>query len=152
MSWTKRQLIEQSLAKIGLSASNYDADPEDMQSALRELDVMMSEWEDKGIKIDWPFAVSPELSELDTETEAPTHLVAAIYFNLAQRIAIDFGRAVPPRVDALAKKNFDRALGKYNPIKPMVRGRRLAGAGNRRGYCGRRALLPADDIEASGDE
>lgn len=145
MAWTKRQFIAAAYAKIGLGSHAYDAEPEDLQGALMELDMMMSAWSEKNITISWPLSANPEDADLDQDTGAPDRANHAIVYNLAQRIALDKGRAVPPRVDALALSGYNSLLAHYNPIPTMQKKRRTAGAGNRqRGY-GRQSLNQATE-------
>ena len=44
MSWTKRQLLEQSFAGLGMASWQNDLEPEDINFALNFMDSMVSSW------------------------------------------------------------------------------------------------------------
>lgn len=96
MSWTKRQFVTQAFEVIGLASYIFDARPEDLQSACRQLDAMMGTWNAKGIRVGYPIPLSPENTDLDTETEVKDAANEAIYQNLALRIAPSFGKQISP--------------------------------------------------------
>lgn len=143
MPKTKRHFISKALAKIGLGDVAYDADAEDLQDALSELNAMMAEWAERGIDIEWPLS---DTQDIETVTEAAAGEETAIIYNLAQRIAPDFGKAVAPRVDAIALRQFNRLMRAYNPTPLKQKTRRLSGAGNRRGYGGR-VFIPSTESD-----
>lgn len=132
MSWTKRQFVEQAFNEIGLAAYVFDLSPEQLQTAMRQLDSMMSTWDAKGIKLGYPISLSPENSDLDTETGVPTAAVEAIYLNLALRLAPGFGKAILPEVKINAKMAFDAiAQIAARPVEYQLPGTMPAGAGNK---------------------
>lgn len=146
MSWTKRQYIEQAFNKIGLGSFAYDADPEDLQDALTELDAMMAEWSERGIDIGWPLSADPKNAKLETDTGAPDRANTAIFYNLAVRLAPDYGRTIAATVHSTAQSSFKRLLAHYTKIPKMIKGRRLSGAGNRR----INATLPRTESDTIG--
>jgi len=129
MSWTKRQYVLKAFSKIGKAAYVYDADPEELQDALDDLEAMMAEWYEDGIQMGWPID-----DDLDTVTDMPRRANSAIYHGLALRIAPDYGITPAPRVRTLALQGYNRLLGHYT--KPPQRKRISApsGAGNRWRY------------------
>jgi hypothetical protein len=94
MSWTKRQLIEQAFEIIGMASYTYDLQPEQLQSAMRQLDTMMATWNNKGVQLGYPIPSTPENADLDDETNVPDRANEAIYMNLAIRIAPNYGKQV----------------------------------------------------------
>ena len=94
MSWTKRQLVNQAFDIIGMSSYTYDLQPEQLQSALRQLDTMMATWYNRGVQLGYPIPTSPEDADLDTESNVPDRANEAIYTNLAIRIAPNYGKQV----------------------------------------------------------
>lgn len=94
MSWTKRQLVNQAFDIIGMSSYTYDLQPEQLQSAMRQLDTMMATWYNKGVQLGYPLPNSPEDADLDTESNVPDRANEAIYMNLAIRIAPNYGKQV----------------------------------------------------------
>lgn len=110
MSWTKRQFIEQAFNEAGLASYVFDLTPEQLQSALRQMDAMLATWNTKGIRISYPLPGSPEASNIDAETTVPDSANEAIYLNLAVRIAPGFGRQLMPDTKASAKAAYDALL------------------------------------------
>jgi hypothetical protein len=54
--WTKRDVIGQAFSEIGLASYTFDLLPEQYEGALRRLDAMIAQWENKGIRLAWPLA------------------------------------------------------------------------------------------------
>lgn len=132
MGWTKRQYIEQAFSEIGLAGYVFDLSPEQLETALRQLDAMMMTWNGKGIQIGWPFSLSPGNSDLDTDTGNISWANEAIYLNLALRIAPGFGKAVMPETKINAKLAYDSVLSRAAlPQEKQFPGTLPAGAGNK---------------------
>lgn len=110
MGWTKRQFVEKAFGKIGLAGYVFDLTPEQLQSALSDLDSMMAAWNAKGIRIGYPMPSSQATSDLDQETDVPDASTEAIYYSLGVRIAPDFGKTVPQSVAFFAKQAYDQLL------------------------------------------
>lgn len=109
MGWTKRQLIEQAYDEIGYAASAFDLDGDILQRALYKLDAMMATWDKKGIQLGYPLTLSPEDSDLDTDTELPFTANEAVYLNLAIRVAASIGKVASNETKAAARIAY-RAL------------------------------------------
>jgi P22 tail accessory factor len=107
MGWTKRQLIEQAFAEIGLANYIYDLSPEMIQKVAYRLDSMMGTWYAKGINIGYPLPATPDATDFDGESFVPAYAIEAVYLNLALRIAPGFGKQVLPSFTALAKEALD---------------------------------------------
>jgi len=132
MSWTKRQFVEQAFSEIGLAGYIFDLSPEQLQTAVRQLDSMMATWNGKGIKLGYPIPISPENSDLDQETGVSLEANEAIYLMLAIRIAPGFGKAVPPSTATLAKMAYDVLLQiAARPPQQQFPGTLPSGAGNK---------------------
>jgi hypothetical protein len=110
MSYTKRQFVEQAFSEIGLSGYVFDLTPEQLQTAMRQMDSMMSVWNSRGIRLGYPIPASPQNSDLDQETGVPDVANEAIYLNLAVRIAGGFGKAVTMEVKANARASYEALL------------------------------------------
>ena len=117
MSYTKRQFIEAAFEEAGLASYIFILTPDQLQSALRRLDGMMATWEGKSILIAWPFATSPEDSELDTETNAPLDANEAIYLNLAPRVAPMFGKTLSNDTQKNGRQAYNQLLGQFTKAK-----------------------------------
>ena len=86
MAWTKLDIIRQAYSEIGKASYEFDLNPEDLQSALRQLDAMMATWgATQGIRIG--FAGGEGFGDLDVSADVPLWSVEALYYNLALRLA-----------------------------------------------------------------
>ena len=112
MSWTKRQIVNQAFDIIGMSSYTYDLQPEQLQSALRQLDAMMATWYNKNIQLGYPIPNSPEDADLDTESNVPDRANEAIYMNLAVRIAPNYGKQVMRELKQAAWYAYQGLLSK----------------------------------------
>lgn len=117
MSFTKRQFVDAAFQEAGLASYIFSLTPDQLQSALLRLDGMMATWEGKSILIAWPFATSPEDSDLDTETNAPLDANEAIYLNLAIRIAPMFGKTLSNDTQKNARQAYNQLLGQFTKSK-----------------------------------
>lgn len=132
MGWSKRQFVEQAFNEIGLSGYIFDLSPDQLQTALRQLDAMLGTWNGKGIHLGWPTPVNPQNSDIDEETNVITWANEAIYLNLAVRLGPAFGKAVPPETKANAKSAYDVVLSiAAFPRQQQMPGTMPAGAGNK---------------------
>ena len=144
--WTKRDFVMQAFDAIGLG-SEYDLDPEQLQSALRKLDAMMGMWDAKGIKVGYPLAQTPGNSDLDQDTSVSEECSEAIYTNLAQRIAPAFGKMISPGLQIIAKQAYDSLLIKAaQPGQMQYPGNMPLGAGNRGSGYQRYSTMPTDQL------
>lgn len=132
MGWTKRDYIEQAFTEIGLAGYVFDLTPEELQTALRQLDSMMAKWNGRGIRIGWPMPSSPSNSDLDDATSVPDSANEAIYCGLAVRIAPTFGKTVGGQTQFFAKEGYDLLLSQAaQPIEKQLPDTMPAGAGNK---------------------
>ncbi len=132
MGMTKRQYIEQAFTEIGLAGYIFDLTPEELNSALRQLDSMMAAWNAKGIRLGWPMPSSPQNSDLDDTTEINDAANEAIYCGLAVRIAPTFGKTVMGQTQFFAKQAYDQLLAiAAAPMERQFPQTMPAGAGNK---------------------
>lgn len=132
MSWTKRQFVEQAFEEIGYASYAYDLETEQLQAAMRRLDSMMATWNGKGIRLGYPIPSSPELGDLDDETEVPDYANEATYLNLAIRIAPMVGKQVSMETKASAKLAYIEMLRHATmPNEMQFPTTMPAGAGNK---------------------
>ena len=132
MAWTKRQYIEQAFSEIGLAGYVFDLSPEQLQTALRQLDSMMSTWDAKGVQVGWPISVTPGNADLDTEVSFIPGYDEAVFLNLAIRLAPGFGKAVGVETRSAAKMAYDALLLQAaRPRQMQYPGTLPSGAGNK---------------------
>jgi len=110
MSWTKRQIIEQAYEELGLAATSFDLQPEQLESARRKLDTLVAGWSSKNIKIGYPLPSEANSSDIDQQTNVPDHAVEALYLNLAIKIAPSHGKTVSPETKLQADAAYRNIL------------------------------------------
>ncbi len=131
MSYTKKEIIELAFEEIGLANYNFDLQPEQFQSGLKRLDLMMATWNKKGIRIGYPLSSSPANSNLNDNTEVRDSALAAIYTNLAIRIAPSFGKVVSMDLKKDARSSYMDLLRETSEIKERDFQKLPRGAGNK---------------------
>lgn len=132
MGYSKRQFVTAALEEIGLAAYVFDLQPQQIESALRRLDAMMAEWNAKGIRLAYPLPSSPELSDVDAESEVPDGANEAIITNLAVRLAPSYGKSVMPGTMVVAKEGYNTLLSRAAvPPEQQLPSTTPAGAGNK---------------------
>jgi hypothetical protein len=119
MSWTKRAYITEAMTELGLADYVYDLTPAELQSALRRLDTMMSEWEGRGIRVGYPMAGTPGASDIDAETSVPEVASTAIITNLARQLAPSFGKQVAQETMMTARKSLSTLSNTTTSIPEM---------------------------------
>ena len=132
MGWKKRDFVTQAFDTIGIAGYVYDLEPEQLESARRQLDSMMALWSSKGIKVGYPLSETPNTSDLDDVTQVSAEANEAIYQNLALRIAPGFGKSISPGLQIMAKQSYDALLIKAAmPGQMQFPGNMPMGAGMR---------------------
>lgn len=110
MSWTKKQIIEQAFEEIGLASYVFDLTPDQLESALRRLDLMVSSWVAKNVRISYPLPSSPQDSDIDQQIDVPIQCNEALVLNLAVRLAPAYGKTLTPETKMNAKLLYDQLL------------------------------------------
>jgi len=132
MGWSKRQFVMQAFDEIGLASYVFDLSPEQMQSALQRLDMMIASWNALGIRLGYPLPASPLDSDLDEQTNVPDSANQAIYTNLAIKLAPSYGKQVMPDTKATAKESYNTLLSRAAmPVEQQLPGSMPAGFGNK---------------------
>jgi hypothetical protein len=153
MGFSKRQFIEQAFDEIGLASYVFDLTPEQLQSALRRLDMMMAAWNALGIRLAYPLPSSPQDSDLDEQTNVPDSANQAIYTNLAIKLAPSYGKQVLPDTKATAKESYNTLLSRAAmPMEQQLPATMSAGAGNKPWRIDNPFIRPpSDPVLAGGD-
>lgn len=133
MSYTKRDIVEQAFEEIGLASYVFDLQPQQLDSALRRLDMLMATWNARGLRLGYPLPSSPADSDLDQEINVPDSAFEAMYLNLAIRISGGFGKTVSPDTKAAAKRAYNEVVANAaQPIEMQLGNETIpAGAGNK---------------------
>ena len=110
MGYTKKQIIEQAFEEIGLASYVFDLTADQLESALRRLDLMVASWYTKNIRIGYPLPLNPQDSNIDQQVDTPMQANEALVLNLAIRLAPAYGKQVSPDTKANAKVTYDQLL------------------------------------------
>ncbi len=127
---TKRQLVTDAFAEIGLADYVFDIPTEQLQFGLRKLDAMMADWNGMGLRLGYAIPGDTGGGDLDTDAGVPDRAWQAIVANLAVRIAPSMGKQLMPETKAAADRGLTMLLGKVLPPEQQY-GRIPAGAGNK---------------------
>ena len=133
MSYTKRETVEHAFEEIGLASYVFDLQPQQLESALRRLDMMMATWNSRGIRLGYPLPSSPNCSDLDEEVGVPDSAFEAMYLNLAIRISGGFGKTISPDTRTAAKLAYKELMANSAlPIEMQIGNDTIpSGAGNK---------------------
>jgi hypothetical protein len=122
---TKRQIILDAFAEIGLASYAFDLSPEQMQAAGKQLDRMMATWSNNGLKMGY----FPEGDDLDDETDVPKAASDALVLNLAVRLAPSYGKTPSPDTKSAARGAKRSLLNMSAAPQPMQMDTGLVPAG-----------------------
>lgn len=106
MAWTKAQIVADAFGEIALAGHVFDIEPEEEQRAARRLEMMLGNWEGRGITLGYSFASDPGAIEMSTDSGLPDAAVETVVINLAKRIAAGFGKALTPQQLQDAQTSF----------------------------------------------
>lgn len=145
MSKTKRELILSAFSELNLADYEFDLTPEELQTALSQLDDMMAEWEIR--KIDLSYNLSTP-SSLDSYSNIPSSANQAVYTNLAKRIAPGQGKVLSQETKNAASQGFKMLqLRASTPIQMKLGPNVPSGAGNKFRTINGQTFLPYDQNE-----
>ena len=133
MTYTKLDVIQQAYSEIGLGSYVFDADAEELQYALRQLDGMMAQWNGKGIRLGYPLPSAYNKSSLSDDINVPDMALEAMYKGLAVRISPALGKMPSPDTKVAARQGYMSLLSRSaHPLEKPVDNRMVpAGAGNK---------------------
>ena len=105
--YTKREVIQQAYAELGIASYEFDISPEEMQAGLRLLDLQMAEWNIHGIRISYQAG-----DDIADQVGVPDWAVNALYLALAIRLAPSFGKTPAPETKAAQKSAYNVLMAK----------------------------------------
>lgn len=109
--WSKQDIIQEAFGELALQGFVFNVGPDELASALRRLDLMMSTWSIKGIAPGYNFPTSPsDGSQLDDPSGLSDTVIEATLLQLALRICSGYGKVPPPATQAKAKEAYDTIL------------------------------------------
>jgi hypothetical protein len=146
MSWTKRQLVDEALAGIGVASYDFDITPEERQRALRLMDSMLATWEKKGARLGYTFPSSPDDSDLDDDSGLPDSANETVYSNLSIRLAPGYGKQIAPATARIARDGYDALLwAAAYPTQQQMPNTMPRGAGNKPWRTANQPFFPTPD-------
>lgn len=153
MTWTKRQIVMESLAEIGLASYDFDVAPDELQRALRRLDALAASWTKSGIRLGYPLPTSPQDADLDENTEVPDDAVQPLMYELAVQLAPGYGKEASRTTQLKAAENYRSLLSKATqPPKRQLDQSIPLGAGHKTYYRrGLRVPVIEETIDAGPD-
>lgn len=157
MGWTKRDLIDGAFAELALGSEAWDVTAGEQTLALRRMDAMLADWEQRGIRLGYPIPDGPKADDLDADSGVPSSAVQAIQTGLAVRMAPTLGKQVHPSTQATARDSFQWLLkAAAMPQEQQLPSTMPRGAGNRVWRNTQRPFFPKPDtgpldIAAGGD-
>jgi hypothetical protein len=132
MGYSKRQFLEAAFTEIGLADYVFNLTAQELATALRRLDAMMAEWNERGLRLGYPLPGSPQFSDLDAPSGVPDRANEAVITNLACRIAPSYGKQVLPGTMTTARGALNTILVRAASPTPMrYPGTLPVGAGNK---------------------
>lgn len=131
MTTTKNDLVRQALKKLAVTGFDYEVDPSESESGLVELEAMMAEWDGQGIRVGYHLANTPEEADGSDDAGIPDFSRNAIVYNLAMRIAPEYGKEPSGAVVAGASQSLSRLMTATAYIPTVKYPRRMPrGSGN----------------------
>ena len=133
MAYTKLDVIQQAYSEIGLGSYVFDADAEELQYALRQLDSMMAQWNGKGIRLGYSLPSAYNKSSLADDINVPDMALEAMYKGLAVRLSPALGKMPSLDTKSLAKQGYLMLLGRSAyPMEKTIDNRMVpAGQGHK---------------------
>jgi len=130
MGWTKGEIIRSAYTELGISY-DFDLDPQMIESARHELDVMMMLWDAQGVMIGYSGATSPGGGSVNDDSGLPAMAFDAVIKNLAVRLAPKLGKQVmrESKVAAHVAYNFLVSQSAIPTIRKLNPSAFPAGAG-----------------------
>lgn len=149
MPWTKRQLVEDAFAEIGLATYIFDIEPDAIIRATRKMDGILARWNSEGIRIGYPLSSTPDPDDI---CDIPDVAYNAIVQNLGLSLAPSYGKQVSPDLRIEAGKAYKQLLS-FTMVVPEVDISYLpSGAGNKPGRTNQEFMSPTADKVSAGKD
>ena len=151
MGYSKRQFVESALVEIGLGSYTFDADPEILASALRQLDALVASLAAKNVPLPAGLPFNPDLSDINETTDIPAWANDAIIYGLAARLGGGLGKELSPTQKTIWREAMEAVMARAIKIGRLAKRATVAGAGNsrRHGYLSAN-FLPDQPTEPQG--
>ena len=110
--WTKRQICAAAFEELALAGYTFDLTPEEMQSAMVRLDMMLAQWLGNGINLGYSFGLTPDEGDLDDDSGIPLIHINAVVLNLATQLAAGKGKTLAQTTRSTAKQAYDSIVSR----------------------------------------
>lgn len=122
---TKTDLITDALGELGIGSA-YDVGADELQAALRRLEAMMAQWDQRGIRLGYSYGTA-----IGEESGLPALAYEAVVASLAVKLAPSYGKTPSGITLAAAKSGYDLLL-RQAAMPPQQQYRSTpSGAGNK---------------------
>lgn len=118
MGWTKRDVVRQAFAELGRGDYDFDLQPDEMQNALRVLDMMVARWGSAGLRIG--YSGGDGSGEIDAGAAVPEFAIEALYTGLALRLAPSFGKTVAAETARAAQEAYSDLAARMIRVRPRT--------------------------------
>lgn len=127
---TRSIILRRAFGRIGLTDYEFNVSPDERADARLTLDAMLGEWAEAGV--DLGHTPSDGTDNDGVEMTTPSWADAAIWNNLAVRLAPDYGKVALADVRRDARRGYDLCTAKTMVIPVDQRAtRQLYGGGDR---------------------
>lgn len=109
----KRAICEMAFEECGLAGYEFDKTPEEWQSALRRLDVVMAEWRTADLDLGYNAPAVVGTGDLDDASGVPDDALSATALTLAFRICPPLGKAMGMESKAAYARSMDLVRARY---------------------------------------
>lgn len=120
---TKGDLVLVALRKAGLASRStlVQPEPEMVEDALTDLELMIAEWENKGIRLGYQFADEQLGADTGDDHGLLQGDINSVALCLAQRILTDVNRVVPQSLATQARDAYEAMLYRQVEIPTLQR-------------------------------
>lgn len=150
---TKGDLVLVALRKAGLASRStlVQPEPEMVEDALTDLELMIAEWENKGIRLGYHFADEQLGADTGDDHGLLPGDINSVALCLAQRILTDVNRVVPQSLAVQARDAYEAMQYRQIEVPSLQRRNDMpTGQGNRGAFGGGRFYCEVDPVE-TGD-
>lgn len=109
-TWTKQEIIQEAFGELALAGYIFNLEPEDLQGALRRMDLLLASWMAKGIDLGYVPPVTADAGNLDDPSGLPDRAIETVILHLAIRLAAGRGKTLSQATLAVAKQGFDNLM------------------------------------------
>lgn len=146
---TKRLVVDMAYDEVRLAVPEFQINPNELNTVLTKLDMLMAEWETSGIYLGYNQPTIPGTGDLEDEIGIPNAALHATALYLALRVSPAFGKALSAETRAALALSMSNLRGltaqipnmRYPRTTPLGQGNRwfffnnYPFAGNGNGNC-----------------